>query len=161
MQQGILSTIVTRKQMNFDHPDSLDFSLMSQHLLALKQGATICKPTYDFKTHSRTDVVQEIIPTNIIILEGVLLFAVPEVRALCDIKLFIDVEDDIRLLRRLERDLSERGRSLDDIKNQYLTSVKPMYSLFVAPSKAFADVIIPAIGDTTEAERIISSRLKQ
>lgn len=150
-----------RKQTNFDHPDSLDFALLCQHLLALKQGTTICKPTYDFKTHSRTDLVQEVISTKIIIVEGVLLLAIPEVRALCDIKLFIDVEDDIRLLRRMERDLSERGRSLDEIKSQYLATVKPMYSFFVAPSKAFADVIIPTIGDTTEAEKIISSRLKQ
>lgn len=150
-----------RKRVNFDHPDSLDFSMLCSHLKALKQGQSIHKPIYDFKTHSRTSFVQEITPAKIILVEGVLLFAVPEARELCDIKLYIDAEDDIRLLRRLERDVVERGRSLDEIRSQYLESVKPMYSLFVAPSKVHADIIIPSIGDTAEAERIITSRLMQ
>lgn len=148
-----------RKQVNFDHPDSLDFPLLCQHLFDLKQGHSVLKPTYDFKTHSRTSVQQEILPTKIILVEGILLFAVPEVRELLDIKIFIDVKDDIRLLRRIERDMQERNRTLDEIKNQYLRTVKPMHILYVAPSKTYADVIIPAIGDTTEAEKIITSRL--
>lgn len=148
-----------RKHVNFDHPDSLDFSLLCQHLSALKQGKSISKPIYDFKTHSRTAIEQEVQPAKIIVVEGVLLFAVQEVRDLFDIKLFIDVKDDVRLLRRIERDIQERGRTLEEIKQQYLTTVKPMHALFVAPSKMHADVIIPAIGDTTEAEKIITSRL--
>ena len=148
-----------RKNVNFDHPDSLDFSLMCEHLVALKRGESILKPTYDFKTHSRTAIEEEIVPAKIILVEGILLFAVPEVRELLDIKIFIDVKDDIRLLRRIERDLVERGRSLEDIKIQYVSTVKPMHQLFVSPSKLYADVIIPAIGDTTEAEKIITSRL--
>jgi uridine kinase len=148
-----------RKEINFDHPESLDFDLISEHLLALKQGESILKPTYDFSTHSRTTTKQEIRPAKIIIIEGVLLFAVAEVRDLCDIKLFIDVEDDIRFIRRLERDIRERGRTLEDVKKQYIATVKPMHSLFVAPSKIHADVIIPGVGDTTEAEKIIASRL--
>ncbi|MBA3604129.1 MAG: uridine kinase [Parachlamydiaceae bacterium] len=151
--------IEERKFVNFDHPDSLDFPLLCQHLVTLKNGQSILKPTYDFKTHSRTSIEEEVNPAKIILVEGVLLFSVPEVRELLDIKIFIDVKDDIRLLRRIERDMQERGRTLEEIKNQYLATVKPMHQLFVAPSKIHADVIIPAIGDTTEAEKIITSRL--
>ncbi len=152
-------SIEERRNVNFDHPDSLDFSLLCEHLVALKSGRSILKPTYDFKTHSRASKEEKIIPSKIILVEGILLFAVSEVRDLLDIKIFIDVKDDIRLLRRIERDLVERGRTLDEIKNQYMATVKPMHQLFVSPSKIHADVIIPAIGDTTEAEKIITSRL--
>ncbi|MBA2727280.1 MAG: uridine kinase [Parachlamydiaceae bacterium] len=152
-------TIDDRKHINFDHPESLDFDLICSHLLALKQGESILKPTYDFSTHSRTPIQQEICPAKIIIIEGVLLFAVAGVRDLCDIKLYIDVEDDIRFIRRLERDIRDRGRTLEEVKDQYLVTVKPMHSLFVAPSKIHADVIIPGVGDTSEAEKIIASRL--
>lgn len=148
-----------RNQVNFDHPDSLDFSMLCSHLRELKNGKSILKPLYDFKTHSRTSSVEEIHAAKIIVVEGILLFAHAEVRELCDIKLFIETDDDIRLLRRLERDVTERGRSIEQIKKQYLTTVKPMYSLFVAPSKAHADIIIPSMGNTAEAERIITSRL--
>jgi len=148
-----------RKHINFDHPECIDFDLISSHLLALKRGESVLKPTYDFSTHTRTQIQQEVFPAKIIIIEGVLLFAVAEVRDLCDIKLYIDVEDDIRFIRRLERDIRERGRTVEEVKNQYLVTVKPMHSLFVAPSKIFADVIIPGVGDTTEAEKIIASRL--
>lgn len=149
-----------RKQVNFDHPDSLDFDLFCQHLDDLKQGKAILKPTYDFNHHLRTTEMEEVLPAKIIIAEGVLLFAVAEVRERCDIKLFIDVEDDIRFIRRLERDLLERGRTIEDVKRQYFSSVKPMHNLFVGPSKIHADIIIPGIGDTREAEKIIEFRLK-
>ncbi len=148
-----------RKHINFDHPDSLDFGLLNQHLYALKHGESITKPTYDFSTHSRTTVQEEVFPAKIIIVEGVLLFAVAETCSLCDIKLFIDAEDDIRFIRRLERDIKERGRTLLDVKQQYIATVKPMHALFVAPSKIHADVIIPGVGDSSEAEKIIYSRL--
>lgn len=149
-----------RKQTNFDHPDSIDFALLLNDLLILKQGLPIFKPVYDFKTHTRTTIQQQIDPARVILVEGVLLLAIPEIRELCDIKLYIDVEDDIRLLRRIERDMTERGRSFDDVKFQYLATVKPMHTLFVAPSKAFADLIVPSLGDTSTAEKIISSRLQ-
>lgn len=149
-----------RDQINFDHPDSLDFALLATHLIALKQQRPIFKPKYDFKTHTRVSGEAEVLPAKIILVEGILLFAVQEICDLCDIKIYVDVEADVRLLRRLERDLYERGRSFDAVQNQYLTTVKPMHNLFVEPSKVYADVIIPAVGDTTEAEKIIVSRLR-
>lgn len=116
-------------------------------------------PTYDFKTHSRTSTVREVQPAKIVIVEGILLLAVPEIRELLDMKIFVEAEDDIRILRRLERDLLERGRDFQSVKDQYMKTVKPMHNLFVHPSRSFADVIIPSVGDTKESEKIILSRL--
>lgn len=149
-----------RKEVNFDHPDSIDFAALCQDLACLKQGTAIEKPIYDFKTSSRLAETQTVAPARIVIIEGVLLLSVVQARELCDIKLYIEVEDDIRLLRRLERDILERGRTLESTKKQYLATVKPMHDCFVAPSRIHADVIIPAVGDTSEAEKIIMSRLK-
>lgn len=153
-------TLDQRKNVNFDHPDSIDFDLLLQHLHDLKNGKSIIKPHYDFITHSRTSKSEEISPAKIVIVEGILLLAIPDIRDVLDIKIYTDVDDDIRLLRRLERDTLERGRDFTSVKNQYLATVKPMYEQFVAPSKQHADLIIPSLSDTTEAERIIISRLK-
>jgi uridine kinase len=152
-------TLEERKNLNFDHPDILDFDLLRQHLLDLKLGQQIVKPVYDFKTSCRTEIQEEVLPAKIIIVEGVLLFAIEEVRNLFDIKIYIDVEDDIRFIRRLERDINERGRTIGSVINQYLATVKPMHSKFVSPSKKFADIVILGEGDTKVAEQIIASRL--
>lgn len=136
-------SIDQRSQTNFDAPGSIDFDLLKTHLKALKAGKVIDLPVYDFVTHSRTDETIKIDPKKITIIEGCLVFAVPEIRDICDMKLFVDADMDICLCRRIERDQKERGRSFPDIKNQYLKTVLPMFSKYIAPSKAYADLIIP------------------
>lgn len=131
-----------RISVNFDHPDSIDFDLFKEHLAELKEGRSVVIPQYDFTTHTRTDEMEILDPAPIILVEGILLFAIPEVRDLFDLKIFIDTDDDIRLMRRLERDLQERGRDFESVKTQYLATVKPMHNKFVDPTKAQADVVI-------------------
>lgn len=131
-----------RSLVNFDHPNSLDFELLKDHLIHLKQGQSIEKPIYDFVSHSRVDTVEIIDSAPIIIVEGILLFAAPELRDLFDLKIFIDTDDDIRIMRRLERDIHERGRDFASVKNQYFSTVKPMHNQFVEPSKTYADVVV-------------------
>lgn len=150
-----------RAKINFDHPNSLDFSLLHRHLIDLKNKKPISKPVYDFKTHSRTAEAFAISPTNIILVEGILLFCVPEIRDLFDLKIYVEAEDDIRILRRLERDTCERGRDFNSVKEQYLTTVKPMHNQFVQPSKIYADIIVPSWRDTSEAKRLVISWLKE
>lgn len=149
-----------RTLVNFDHPNSIDFVLMREHLLALKEGTAIEKPIYNFQSHSREKSASKVEPARVIIVEGILLFAIPEVRELLDIKVFVDTEDDIRLLRRIERDMAERGRDFESIKLQYLTTVKPMHLEFVEPSKRYADIIIPRGGENRTAVNLIISKLK-
>lgn len=136
-------SIDQRSQTNFDAPGSIDFDLLKTHLKALKAGKVIDLPVYDFVTHSRTDETIKIDPKKITIIEGCLVFAVPEIRDICDMKLFVEADMDICLCRRIERDQKERGRSFPDIKNQYLKTVRPMFLKYIAPSKAYADLIIP------------------
>lgn len=150
-----------RRKVNFDHPDSIEFDLLKKQLLQLKNGKTIETPTYDFTTHNRTKTVNTVHPKDVIILEGILLLAVPEIRDLVDIKIFVDVEDDIRLLRRIKRDIEERGRTIANIQKRYLTTVKPMHQAFVAPSKQFADIIIPHGAENTVAIDLLVSQLKE
>ena len=132
-----------RAKINFDHPDSLNFDLLAQHLADLKAGKTIKIPTYDFKTHSQTNIYKTVTPRKIIIIEGILLLAIPEIRKHFDVKIFVDTDPDICLIRRINRDIHERGRTFKGIQKQYLATVRPMYLQFVEPSKRFADVIIP------------------
>ncbi len=132
-----------RAKTNFDHPDSLDFELLEQHLSDLAEGKTIQIPIYDFKTHSQTDAYKTVEPKKIIIVEGILLLAMPNIRNHFDIKIFVDTDPDICLMRRINRDISERGRTLEGVQKQYLATVRPMYLQFVEPSKRYADVIIP------------------
>ncbi len=134
--------IEERANVNFDHPDSIDFDLFKEHLVELKKGHSIILPEYDFTTHTRVNQTKIVDPAAIILVEGILLYAVSEVRELFDLKIFIDTDDDIRILRRLERDIQERGRDFNSVKNQYLTTVKPMHSKFVEPTKVQADVVI-------------------
>jgi uridine kinase len=140
-------TFDQRKEVNFDHPDALETELLIAHLRRLKAGHAVRMPCYDFSTHSRrSDVEVEVQPTPVIVLDGILIFADPELRSLIDIKVFVDTDSDIRFIRRLKRDTCERGRTAEDVAAQYLETVRPMHVQFVEPSKRHADIIIPEGG---------------
>jgi uridine kinase len=153
--------IAERDKVNFDHPDSLDFNLLKQHIFDLKTGKNIEMPNYDFCTHTRQKNYQLVEPKQILIVEGILLFAVSEIRDLFDIKLFVDTDDDVRLLRRIERDINERERDFSNVRDQYLTTVKPMHDTFVEPSKKHADMIVPHGGENAAALSVIISKLRE
>ena len=150
-----------RGEMNFDHPDSLEFSLLKEHLISLKSGFAIEQPIYSFHHHAREGETKSVEPANIILVEGILLFASSEVRDLFDIKIFVDTEDDIRVLRRIERDIKERSRDFNSVKEQYLKTVKPMHDLFVEPSKKYADIIVPARDYNQVAIDLILAKLAE
>ena len=150
-----------RKQVNFDHPNSIEFSLLEKHLIDLKNGKAIEQPSYNFRTHSRETTTQLVEPAPIILVEGLLLLATPEIRDLLDIKIFVDTDDDVRVLRRIERDIRERSRDFQNIKEQYLATVKPMHDAFVAPSKKYADVIFPEGGHNQVAMSLILAKLNE
>lgn len=153
--------IQKREKMNFDHPDALDFGLLVQQVRDLKEGIAIEKPVYNFHDHTREKFTETVIPSRIIILEGILLFAVSEVCEICDLKIFIDTDDDVRVLRRIERDIHERSRTFDSVCAQYISTVKPMHEAFVQPSKKQADLIVPRGGENPWALGLIISRLKE
>jgi uridine kinase len=153
-------TMEEKARMNFDHPSSLDFDLLRLHLLDLTHGRAIEQPIYSFLTYERDLATQRIEPAQVIIVEGILLFAALEVRDLFDLKIFVDTDADIRLLRRVERDMAERSRSFASVKEQYLTTVKPMHDAFVAPSKKYADVIIPMSRQNQIAVDLVISRIR-
>ena len=132
-----------RAQLNYDHPDAFDIPLIVHHLNALKQGKAIEQPTYDYVNHLRAKETIVTPSAPVIILEGILVFAVPELLSLIDFKIFVDTPSDIRVLRRVKRDIEERGRSFDSVTEQYLKTVRPMHDLFVEPSKVHADILIP------------------
>ncbi len=138
-------SFVERVELNYDHPDLIDFPLLIEHIEDLREGKSIEKPIYDFQTYNRKDETEVVKPTKLIIVEGILLFTLDELRDLFDVKVFVDTDDDERLLRRIERDMKERGRSFDSIKDQYRKTVKPMHLEFVVPSKRYADVIIQEV----------------
>lgn len=148
-----------RAKTNFDHPDSLDFPLLKKHLLLLKEGKCVSKPLYDFCTHSRCKETVSVEPKRIILVEGILLLAVQEIRDIADVKIYVDTEPDVRFLRRLERDIRERGRTVDGVAQQYVATVKPMHEQFVEPSKRYADVIIPGMGNQFIAKQVILGHL--
>ena len=148
-----------RAKINYDHPDAYDISLLTKQLNELKQGKAIEKPTYDFVTHNRSNITERIEPSNIVIIEGILTLAIPEIRNMCDIKLFVDTPDDLRFIRRLKRDTEERGRSVDSVINQYLDTVRPMHETFVEPSKTYANLIIPEGGNNKIAIDFIVTRI--
>lgn len=149
-----------RITINFDHPDSLDTALLNEHILQLKAGHPIDLPVYDFKTHTRTQKVERIHPKPVIMVEGILIFADPELRKLLDVKIFVDTDSDIRFIRRLERDIHERGRTTEMVVRQYLSTVRPMHMEFVEPSKRYADVIVPEGGLNTVAMEMVAARLE-
>jgi uridine kinase len=140
-----------RAALNYDHPDSLESDLVVEHVNALRSGMAVRAPVYDFARHARTDETITVHPRRAIIVEGILIFTDPELRRLMDVKVFVDADDDTRFIRRLQRDLSERGRTVSSVIEQYLGTVKPMHLEFVEPSKRYADVIIPVGGHNTVA----------
>ena len=144
-----------RNDINFDHPQSIDFQLLSKHLSQLKSGQTIEKPIYDFATHLRQKKTVTVNPSRILILEGILIFVDKKLRSLMDMKIFVDAPDDIRILRRLERDIKERGRTFENVKKQYLDTVRPMHMEFIETTKQYADIIIPSGGQNHAAINMI------
>ncbi len=150
-----------RHQINFDHPDSLETQLLVEHLDELVRGSHVDIPVYDFASHTRKQETRSIKPKKAIIVEGILVLAEPEIRSHIDIKLFVDTPADIRFLRRLRRDLEMRGRTVESVIDQYLTTVRPMHEEFVEPSKRYADLIIPEGGENTVAIDAIISRVEQ
>ncbi|MGH2524737.1 MAG: uridine kinase, partial [Anaerolineales bacterium] len=149
-----------RDQINWDHPDSLETELMIEHVRALKAGQTVDLPVYDFTTHSRTAQTVHVESQPIIIVEGILIFADARLRELFDVKIFVDTDPDIRFIRRLERDIAERGRTAQSVIRQYLTTVRPMHLEFVEPSKRYADVIIPEGGYNEVAMDMVVARIE-
>ncbi len=149
-----------RGEVNFDHPDSLDTELLINHIKQLKENIAVELPVYDFRTHSRTKNTLHVEPQPIILVEGILIFTEPELRKLFDVKIFVDTDADIRFIRRLKRDIAERGRSTDSVIDQYLATVRPMHMEFVEPSKRYADVIIPEGGFNLVALDMIVARIR-
>ena len=149
-----------RAQVNFDHPDALDNDLLVAHLQSLANGVAIDKPTYDFAHHTRAERTERIEPRDVILVDGILLFADARLRRLFDIKIFVDVADDVRFIRRLQRDVAERGRSMESVISQYLATVRPMHLEFVEPSKRYADVIIPQGGKNLVAIEMVAARVR-
>lgn len=132
-----------RTKINFDHPQSIDFDLLVSHLKELKKGNPIEQPIYSFKKHNRTGKTVRIKPQKVMLIEGILVLAHPEIRKLFDIKVFVQTDSDERLIRRLKRDIKERGRNFEEVLNRYQTTLKPMHRQFIEPTKEFADIIIP------------------
>lgn len=147
--------------VNFDHPNSLETSLMVEHVKQLQRGEAANIPTYDFSTHSRRAETLHVEPRPIILIEGILIFAEPALRELCDVRVFVDIDTDIRFIRRLKRDIVERGRSVESIIHQYLESVRPMHLEFVEPSKRYANVIIPEGGYNTVAIDLVTDHIRR
>lgn len=154
-------TLEERRRVNFDHPDSIDTDLFVEQLEALARGEAIDKPTYDFAAHTRAAARIHIEPKDVIIVEGILLLSDARLRALFDIKIFVDVSDDVRFIRRLLRDTNERGRSLPNVIEQYLSTVRPMHLEFVEPSKRYADVILPEGGFNRIGIEMIQARVER
>lgn len=155
------TTLDQRRAMNWDHPDSIDVDLFVAHLDALARGEAIDKPVYDYATHLRKAEPERIDASDVVIVDGILVLAEPRVRERCDVKVFVDTDADERLIRRLERDVSERGRPLAEIIAQYTGTVRPMHDQFVEPSKRHADVIVPRGGDNSVAIGMLISLIRQ
>ncbi len=149
-----------RKEINFDHPDSLETGLLIEHVNRLKAWEPVDLPIYDFTTHRRTDRLLHIEPQRVILVEGILIFGETELRKLLDVKIFVDTDADIRFIRRLQRDITERGRSTESVIRQYLSTVRPMHLEFVEPSKRYADVIIPEGGMNTVAMDMVIAHIQ-
>lgn len=150
-----------RKRINFDHPKSIDFDLLVSHLKDLKAGKNIQQPIYSFKEHNRTGETIEIEPRKVIIVEGILILTHPEIREMFDIKIYVHADSDERLIRRLKRDIAERGRDLEEVLSRYQTTLKPMHQQFIEPTKEFADIIIPTNRYNTVAVDIVQTIIRQ
>ena len=150
-----------REKLNYDHPDAFDTELLISHLEALKRGESIECPIYDYTVHNRSNRTKTIHPTPVILLEGILIFSSSELRSLLDMKIFVDTDADVRILRRIVRDVRHRERTLESVISQYLTTVKPMHEAFVRPSKNYADVIVPVGGENWVACGMIIDRIEK
>ena len=153
-------TYEERTKINYDEPDALETDLMARHLDLLRQGESIDCPVYDFSQHNRSNKTVRIVPKSVIIVEGILIFTDPKICDLLDLRIFVDTDADERILRRIARDTKERGRSLDSVIDQYLTTVKPMHEEFVEPSKKYADVIIPEGGFNSVAVAMLIENIR-
>lgn len=149
-----------RVKQNFDHPASLETELMIRHIQALMEGYPIEVPVYDFEAHTRKEETITATPSDVILIDGILIFSEPELLKLMDVKIFVDTDDDVRLLRRLQRDIQERGRSVDGVLAQYEKFVRPMHLEFVEPSKRYADIIIPRGGKNKVALEMVSALIR-
>jgi uridine kinase len=147
--------------INWDHPDSLETVLMAEHVRQLKTGQSVERPVYDFSANARTAHTVRVEPQPIIIVEGILIFADPDLRRLFDVKIFVDTDADLRFIRRLQRDIEERGRTAESVINQYLDTVRPMHLEFVEPSKRYADIIIPEGGHNEVALGMVVARVSE
>lgn len=149
-----------RAKVNYDHPDSLDNALFSEHIRMLQKGFPVETPTYNFSTHARATETRTIMPRRVILVEGILIFASPEIRRLLDIRVFVDTDPDIRFIRRLSRDITDRGRSPQSVIDQYLSTVRPMHMEFVEPSKKYANIVVPEGGMNEVAIDILNSKIQ-
>ncbi|HEX2201818.1 MAG TPA: uridine kinase [Longimicrobium sp.] len=150
-----------RRLVNFDHPDSLDNELFIAHLEALIAGRAIDKPLYDFAAHTRAPESVRVEPRDVILVDGILLFAEPRLRDMFDLKIFVDTEADVRFIRRLRRDVERRGRTLESVVEQYLATVRPMHFEFVEPTKRYADIILPRGGNNLPGIEVIAARIRE
>ncbi|MBP2832369.1 uridine kinase [Aquimarina sp. U1-2] len=154
-------TYEERVKINFDHPQSIDFNLLGQHLAALKRGETIEQPVYSFVTHNRTQNTISTHPRKVVIVEGILILTQAEIRAMFDIKIYVHADSDERLIRRLKRDIAERGRDMDEVLDRYQNTLKPMHQQFIDPTKEFADLIIPNNNYNNVAVDIVRTIIKE
>ena len=150
-----------RSRQNFDHPSALETELMIRHIKALKEGYQVEIPIYDFKKHTRKEETKTVEPKRIILIDGILIFSEKDLRKLMDIKLYVDTDDDVRLLRRIQRDILERERSLESVLKQYEEFVRPMHLEFVEPSKRYADIIIPRGGKNEVALEMVNALIQE
>lgn len=154
-------TFEERARINYDHPDSLETALLIEHIHKLRKWQAVERPVYDFTNHMRTGSTVHIEPHGVVLVEGILIFAEPELRKMFDVKIFVDTDADIRFIRRLQRDIIERGRTMQTVVQQYLETVRPMHMEFVEPSKRYADVIIPEGGLNVVALDMVTARVEE
>lgn len=152
--------LAERAELNYDAPEALEFELMVRHLGALKRGEAALCPVYDFTHHTRSDAVTEILPRPIILIDGILIFHDPSLRACMDLKIYVETDADERILRRARRDIRDRGRDLDSVIHQYLSTVKPMHNAYVEPTKVFADIILNG-GKNEQAFMLVKTQIAQ
>jgi uridine kinase len=153
--------IEERRKLNWDHPDAFDFDLLCSHLELLSSGRPIDKPVYDFVTHLRSPKTRHIEAPEVVVIDGILLLVDERVRDLCDVKVYVDADPDIRLIRRIQRDIKSRGRPLEEVLDQYLSTVQPMHLQFVEPSKRYADVIVPRGGHNAVAVEMLVAKIQR
>jgi len=150
-----------RAAINWDHPDSIEVELLVAHIRQLREGQTVRRPVYDFAAYARSSAIVPVEPRPVLIVEGILIFVDPRLRAMFDVKVFVDTDADLRFIRRLQRDVQERGRSVESVVHQYLTTVRPMHIAFVEPSKRYADVIVPEGGENVVAIDLLRAAIVQ